>query len=69
MGLSDIAGVFSRYFIVGFFLPVFFAMVALAQAVDSSMLPHVYTQSSSGARIAILGGAPARPELQRASYL
>ena len=57
MGLSDIAGVFSRYFIVGFFLPVFFAMVALAQAVDSSMLPHVYTQSSSGARIAILGGA------------
>lgn len=57
MGLSDIAGVFSRYFIVGFFLPVFFTLVVLAQVVDSALLPQVYLQASSGARIAILGGA------------
>ena len=57
MGLSDVAGVFSRYFIVGFFLPVFFVLVALAQVLDSAMLPDVYRSASSGARIAILGGA------------
>jgi hypothetical protein len=57
MGLSDIAGVFSRYFIVGFFLPAFFALIALSQSVDVALLPTVYVHASSGAQIAIAGGA------------
>ncbi len=57
MGLSDIAGVFSRYFIVGFFLPAFFVLLALAQCVDGAFLPQVYVHASSGARVAIIGGA------------
>ena len=57
MGLSDIAGVFSRYFIVGFFLPAFFAIVAISQTVDAAMLPAVYNHASGGAQVAIVGGA------------
>jgi hypothetical protein len=57
VGLSDIAGVFSRYFIVGFFLPAFFAIVALSQSIDAAMLPAVYNHASAGAQIAIVGGA------------
>jgi hypothetical protein len=29
MGLRDITGVFSRFFVVGFYLPSFFTVVAL----------------------------------------
>lgn len=57
MGLTNIAGVFSRYFIVGFFLPAFFALVVLAQVVDAAFLPSVYEEASSSGQIAILGGA------------
>ena len=57
MGLSDVAGVFSRYFIVGFFAPSFFVLVALSQTLTSAFLPPVYNQASSGARILIIGGA------------
>jgi hypothetical protein len=57
MGLSDVAGVFSRYFIVGFFLPSFFVLVALSQLVSDSFLPSVYTAADDGPRILILGGA------------
>ncbi len=57
MGLSDIAGVFSRYFVVGFFLPAFFGLVALSQTLDPMLLPTIYAQASRGAQVAILGGA------------
>ncbi len=57
MGLTDVAGVFSRYFIVGFFLPSFFVLVALSQLVDDGSLPSVYTDAGDGSRILILGGA------------
>jgi hypothetical protein len=56
VGLSDIAGIFSRFFIVGFFIPVFFALVALSQMATASLLPNAYEQYESGAtRILILG--------------
>jgi hypothetical protein len=57
MGLSDVAGVFSRNFIVGFFVPSFFVLIALSQVVSEGFLPSVYLESSNGARVAIIGGA------------
>jgi hypothetical protein len=54
--LTAFAGVFSRYFVVGFFSPVFFLLVALAQLVDSASLPTGYRTASGGTQIAILGG-------------
>jgi hypothetical protein len=57
VALADVAGVFSRYFIVGFFLPSFFGLVALSQTLTDSFLPAVYTDAGDGARIAIVGGA------------
>lgn len=57
MSPSDVAGVFSRYFIVGFFLPAFFTLVGLSQALTVSFLPSGYRSLSGGAQIAVLGGA------------
>ena len=57
MGLTNVAGVFSRYFIVGFFLPAFFALVALVRIVDRAFLPPVYLDATPGGQIAIVGGA------------
>jgi len=57
VGLSDVAGVFSRYFIVGFFAPCFFVLIALSQTLTKSALPPVYVEAGNGARVAIIGGA------------
>lgn len=57
MGLTDVAGVFSRYFIVGFFLPSFFALVVLSQTLTSEALPQVYEKHGDATRIVVLGGA------------
>jgi hypothetical protein len=57
MAPSDVAGVFSRYFIVGFFLPAFFALVGLSQTLTSAFLPSIYRDLGGGAQIAALGGA------------
>jgi hypothetical protein len=56
MGLSNVVGVFSRYFIVGFFLPAFFVLVVVAHALSAAFLPNVYNEASSAAQIAIIGG-------------
>lgn len=56
MGLPDVAGVFSRKFILGFFIPVFFATIAWAHLVDAQALPSVYRAASSGTQILIIGG-------------
>ena len=39
MGIKDVTGVFSRYFVVGFFLPSFFALIVLSQTVTGHLLP------------------------------
>lgn len=57
MGLSDVAGVFSRYFVVGFFVPSFVVLVLVSQLITADTLPPVYTDASGGARIAVIGGA------------
>lgn len=56
MGLQDIAGVFSRNFIIGFFLPVFFVIFLLAWLVDPSSLPGAYTGASGTTKVFIVGG-------------
>jgi hypothetical protein len=57
MGLSNVSGVLSRYFVIGFFVPVFAALIVYSQAVSSDLLPPVYRENSPGTQIAILGGA------------
>jgi hypothetical protein len=56
MGLTDVAGIFSRYFVMGFFLPVFFPLVLVGQIADESSTPAVYRNASGGTRLLILGG-------------
>lgn len=54
---SDFAGIFSRYFVIGFFLPVFFALVLVAHLVDPSITPNAYASANGGTQVVILGGA------------
>ena len=57
MGLGDVAGVFSRYFIVGYFLPAFVALVVLWQTLTDNALPTAFADlKSDGAKIAVIGG-------------
>jgi hypothetical protein len=57
VSLKDVAGVFSRYFIVGFFLPAFFVIMALARSLTSDFLPNIYEQYGEGTQVLIVGGA------------
>jgi hypothetical protein len=57
MGLGSVAGVFIRYFIVGFFLPAFFALIALTQMVSYEFLPDAFHEATTGGQAAIVGGA------------
>jgi hypothetical protein len=54
---SDFAGIFSRYFVIGFFLPVFFALVLVAHVIYLSSTPYDYSSASGATQIVILGGA------------
>ena len=54
---SDFAGIFSRYFVIGFFLPVFFALVLVAHLIYLSSTPYDYSSASGATQIVILGGA------------
>ncbi|HMI98675.1 MAG TPA: hypothetical protein VK488_02470 [Gaiellaceae bacterium] len=57
MALRDVASVFGRYFVVGFFLPSFFSLFVLAHSLTSDLLPNVYERHSEGAQVLIVGGA------------
>ncbi|MBA2631259.1 MAG: hypothetical protein H0U84_09615 [Thermoleophilaceae bacterium] len=56
MALTDVAGIFSRFFIVGFFLPSFFALVTLSQLLTDDFLPDGFEAYSGATEILILGG-------------
>lgn len=56
MALTDVAGIFSRKFVVGFFLPGFFGIVALKLLVDPDAVPGPIRSQSGGTQILILGG-------------
>jgi hypothetical protein len=54
---SDFAGIFSRYFVIGFFLPVFFALILVAHLVELSSTPGAYASASGGTQVVLIGGA------------
>jgi hypothetical protein len=56
MGLTDVTGVFSRYFVVGFFLPAYVALVSLWLSASSDFLPDQLEEYSQAGQLAILGG-------------
>jgi hypothetical protein len=56
MGLSDITGVFSRYFVVGFFLPAYVSLVSLWLSASSDFIPNAVGRHSEGTELLILGG-------------
>jgi hypothetical protein len=56
MGVSDITGVFSRYFVVGFFLPAYVGLVALWLAASDEFTPDVLEGHSDSTQLLILGG-------------
>ncbi len=57
MGLQDVKGVFSQFFVVGFFAPAFFMLVVLRLLVGEDGLPQDYQSSSEGTQLLIIGGA------------
>lgn len=56
MGLTDVTGVFSRFFIVGFFVPTFFALAALKVALSADFVPPAVRPDKTGSFL-VLGGA------------
>jgi hypothetical protein len=56
VGLSDITGVFSRYFIVGFFMPAYVALIALWLTASQGFIPDTLTSHAEGTQLVILGG-------------
>jgi hypothetical protein len=56
MPLTQFAGVFSRAFVVGFFMPAFFMLAILVQLLHTGSLPGAYRQASGATQVAILGG-------------
>jgi hypothetical protein len=57
VGLSDVGGVFSRYFIVGFFLPAFFTMAGIKIAASQTLLPSVVEANNATAFLVVGGTA------------
>jgi hypothetical protein len=55
MKLGDISSIFSRYFVVGFFLPAFFGLVTLWQTLSADFPPN-RLRYGDGGDIAVLGG-------------
>jgi len=57
VGLGDITGVFSRYFVVGFFLPAYASLIALWFVASSKFIPNGLDHGHSQAKqLLILGG-------------
>jgi hypothetical protein len=58
MSPKDVSGVFSRQFVVGHFLPAFFALIVAALATGHDGVPGAFTNSGDlGAKLIILGVA------------
>jgi len=55
MGLTNITGVFSRYFVVGFFLPAYVALVSLWVSASSAFIPNTLESHSQTTQVLILG--------------
>jgi hypothetical protein len=56
MGLSDVTGIFSRYFVVGFFLPAYVGLVSLWLFASLGLVPNALARHSDATQLLILGG-------------
>lgn len=56
MALTDITSVFSRYFVVGFFLPAYVWLVALWLVASADLVPDSLASHSQTTQLLILGG-------------
>jgi hypothetical protein len=56
MSLKDVTGVFSRYFVVGFFMPAYISLVLLWLTASSEFIPDSLEDHSQGTELLILGG-------------
>jgi hypothetical protein len=55
VGLDDLTGVLSRYFLVGYWVPSFFALAALALWLPTDSLPNEYAPLSWSAQFLVVG--------------
>lgn len=55
MGVRDVSGVLSRYFVLGFFVPSFFALFTLSQLLTSAFLPQPYERLRTQDQVLVLG--------------
>jgi hypothetical protein len=56
LGLTDVTGVLSRYFVVGFFLPAYLSLIALWLTASNEFIPNALEGYSEATQLAILGG-------------
>ena len=56
MGLTDVTGVLSRYFVVGFFLPAYVSLIALWLTASDDFIPNALDGYSEATQLAILAG-------------
>lgn len=55
MGLGDVTGVLSRYFVLGYFVPAFFTLFALSRLLTPALLPDAFEQLSGKGEAAVVG--------------
>src|SRR6266516_2280966 len=53
---SDVAGIFSRFFISGFFLPAFFTLFVLWLTASTHFQPASFSEQSKQVQVLALGG-------------
>lgn len=56
MALTEVTGVFSRYFIVGFFMQAYVSLIVLWLTGSSEFIPDSLEEHSEGTQLLILGG-------------
>ena len=55
MGLRDVTGLLSRYFVVGYWVPCFFTLFALGLCLSDDLLPAEYEGLDWEAKVLVLG--------------
>ncbi len=55
MGLRDVTGVLSRYFVLGYFVPAFFTLFVLSQLMTNAFLPDVYERLKTQNQVLVIG--------------
>jgi hypothetical protein len=56
LGLKDFAGIFSRAFVIGYFVPAFFGVFVLRVIVHEDSLPPRFASASGATQALVIGG-------------